>query len=143
MLEEKTNTPTSMQHSMLMVRSAIDKLNPGQTPCITGDQPLFATMKTIQWQSDTPNTLKEKNYMTMIGALHIEIRIIALISNWLKNNAQIVSPGKTKRVLKASHITRARYCHEISAFVLSRLEQEAYVTYADHCKEYGEVFLSY
>ena len=81
MLEEKTNTPTSMLHSMLMGKSANDKLNPGQTPCITGDQPLFATMKIIQWQSDTQNTLKEKNYMTMMGALHIEIRIIALISN--------------------------------------------------------------
>ena len=59
--KEKANTPTSMQHSMLLVKSAIDILNPGQTTCITGDQPLFETMKTIQWHSDTPHALKENN----------------------------------------------------------------------------------
>ena len=74
MFKEKANTPTSMQHSMLLVKSAIDKLNPGQTPCIAGDQPLFATIKTIQWHSDTPDALKE-------GTLHIEMLIIALIGN--------------------------------------------------------------
>ena len=104
MFKEKANTPTSMQHSMLLVKSAIDKLNPGQTLCITGDQPLFATMKTIQWHSDTPDALKENNYMVMMGALHIEMLIIALIGNRLKksgwtealSNAQIVSPGKAE-----------------------------------------------
>ena len=152
MFKEKANTPTSMQHSMLLVKSAIDKLNPGQTPCITGDQPLFATIKTIQWHSDTTDALKENNYMVLMGALHIEMLIIALIGNWLKNSgwtealsdAPIGSPGEAKGVLKASHVTRARYWrHEISALVLSRHEQEAYVTYVDRCKEHGEISLSY
>ena len=70
-----------------------------------------------------------------MGALHIEMLIIALIGKWLKNsgwtealsNDQIVSPRKAEGVLEASHVTRARYCHEISALVISRFEQEAYV----------------
>ena len=87
----------------------------------------------------------------MMGALHIEFFIIASIGNWLKNsgwtealsNAQIVSPGNVEGVLKASHVTRAMYCHEISALVLSKFEQEAYVTYVDRCKEDWEISRSY
>ena len=36
-------------HSMNVIKSAVQYINPGQTPDITLDQALFAIAKQIQW----------------------------------------------------------------------------------------------
>ena len=38
-------------HSMDVVKWTVEILNPGQTPIITMDQPLYAVAKKIQWSS--------------------------------------------------------------------------------------------
>lgn len=38
-----------IRHSMDVVKKAVEILNPGQTPIITVDQPLYSIAKQIQW----------------------------------------------------------------------------------------------
>ena len=48
-------------------------LNPGQTPVLTADQPLFAIGKEIQWCFPE---LGEEKILMMFGGLHIEMSIL-------------------------------------------------------------------
>ena len=38
-----------IKHSLDTVKDAVEYLNPGQTPVIAFDQPLFALAKKVQW----------------------------------------------------------------------------------------------
>ena len=73
----------------------------------------------------------------MLGPLHIEMMVDCLIGDWLQGigwveslaKAGIVTEGRGDGVLKSAHVTRARYCHQVSAFVLSILMDRAYEAY--------------
>lgn len=52
------------------VRDTVAFLNPGQTPVIAADQPLYALAKQIQWQWS--EQYGEDKYVIMFG-LHIEM----------------------------------------------------------------------
>ena len=56
-------------HSMDIVKAAIQHLNPGQTPVLAADQPLYA--KEIQWT--WPATHGENHFVITFGGLHIEM----------------------------------------------------------------------
>ena len=47
-------------HAMSIIKSATETLNPGQTPVITLDQPLYMIAKAIQWNPKTE--FNEDNY---------------------------------------------------------------------------------
>ena len=47
---DSAHTVAMIQHSMDVVKNAVEHVNPGQTPVITLDQPLFALAKQIQWK---------------------------------------------------------------------------------------------
>ena len=79
-------------------------LNPGQTPVIACDQPLFMIAKQIQWM--WPEQYGEGSFMVMLGGLHIKMTL-----------------------LKAAHIKRIALAHQVTACVLYKLHQEAYETY--------------
>ena len=55
---------------MLLVQKCIQFLNPGQTPVIGADQPLYTFAK--QTQRKFPAVLGEDKYVVLMGALHIE-----------------------------------------------------------------------
>ena len=63
-----------VRHSMDTVKSSVQHLNPGQTPVIAADQPLYAITKTIQWT--WPDTYGEDKFSIMFGGLHIEMCIL-------------------------------------------------------------------
>ena len=52
-------------HSMNAVKRSVEFLNPGQTPVIACDQPLYAIAKKNQWQ--WPETLGEKKFVVVLG----------------------------------------------------------------------------
>ncbi len=56
---------------MNVVKAAVEHLNPGQTPVLTMDQPLYAIAKQIQW--NWPDTHGEEKYVIVFGGLHIEM----------------------------------------------------------------------
>ncbi|KAJ8355070.1 hypothetical protein AAFF_G00101580 [Aldrovandia affinis] len=53
------------------VKNAVEHLNPGQTPVVTFDQPLFALAKQIQWK--WPESYGEDQIVVIFGGLHIEM----------------------------------------------------------------------
>ena len=73
----------------------------------------------------------------MMGALHIEMTALIVIGDWLKDsgwesilvNANISRPGRVNAMLKASHVTRTRYAHQVTACVLYILQKRAYDEY--------------
>ena len=60
-----------IKHSMDIVKTSVQNLNPGQIPVLDADQPLFATAKQIQWT--WPATHREDQFVIMFGGLHIQI----------------------------------------------------------------------
>jgi hypothetical protein len=49
--QESAHTVSMVKHGMKIVRGSIGYLNPGQTPVITMDQPLYSLTKQIQWEN--------------------------------------------------------------------------------------------
>ena len=62
-----------MKHSMDVVKKSVNILNPGQTPVIACDQPLFKVAKDVQWS--WPLTHGEDSYVVMLGGLHIKMTL--------------------------------------------------------------------
>ena len=50
LLQESAHSVATIKHSMDKIKEATIFLNPGQTPVIAEDQPLFALAMQIQWQ---------------------------------------------------------------------------------------------
>ena len=71
---ESAHSVAMIKHSMIIVKEAIQHLNPGQVPVLATDQPLFALAKQIQWT--WPDTLGENHFVIMFGGLHIEMAIL-------------------------------------------------------------------
>ena len=100
--EEQAASPSMSRHSM-----DVHYLNPGQTPVMACDQPLFDIMKQIQWIS--PNSYGGDLYVIMLGELHIEMAAWKALgklldsSGWTAGLVQydIATSGKADSFLKA------------------------------------------
>ena len=62
---QKAATSEMIGNAMLLIQNAKEYFNPGQTPIIALDQPLYTIAKSIQWSNDHPFT--ENNCMVMFG----------------------------------------------------------------------------
>lgn len=71
LFQEAAHSVAMIKHSMDKVKEITDFLNPGQTPVITADQPLFVIAKQIQWE--WPSIYGEDKFVVMFGGLHIEM----------------------------------------------------------------------
>ena len=117
---------------MKLVKDAIAYINPGQTPIIGMDQPLYALAKQIQWER--ADVYGESSYVVMMGGLHIEMASLKMVGHWLNNSgwdsalvqADITTRGRADAMLRATHITRTRYAHQVSACALFILQLRAY-----------------
>ena len=107
-----------MRHSMDVIKQAVMEVNPGQTPVITVDQPLYTISKQIQWT--WPSTYGEDHFVIILGGLHIEMAELKVIGDWLEDagwvealvQARVASPGTANLFLKASHVTRTRHAQQ-------------------------------
>ena len=96
-------------------------LNPGQTPVIAADQPLYALAKQIQWH--WPENYGEDKFVLMFGGLHIEMAAFQSNGNLLKGSgwtsalteARVASSSTAESFLLASSVTRTRQAHQITA----------------------------
>ena len=106
---------------MNIVNKSVQVLNPGQISVIACDQPLYAIAKRIQWH--WPETHGESKFIIMLGGLHVEAATLRALGDWLGGSgwtsaivqANIASPGTAESFLKASHISRTRHAHEVTA----------------------------
>ena len=71
---ESAHSVAMIKHSMIIVKDAIQHLNPGQVPILAADQPLYALAKQIQWTWS--DTLGEDHFVVMFGGLHIEMAML-------------------------------------------------------------------
>lgn len=99
--------------------------------------PLFAIGKQIQWT--WPDIYGEDKFILVLGGLHIEMAMVNVLGDWLEGSgwvpalteADIFTQGRAEAVIKGSHITRARYAHQVSASVLHLLLEGAYQTWRE------------
>ena len=71
---ENAHSVAMIKHSMDIVKTLVQYLNPGQIPVLAADQPLFALAKQIQWT--WPATHGEDQFVIMFGGLHIEMAVL-------------------------------------------------------------------
>ena len=121
LFREEAKSAAMILHAMNTVKSSIEFLNPGQTPVITCDQPLYAIAEKIQWQ--WLETQGERNFVVVLGGLHIEMTAWRTLgdlldgSGWTSaiTHANVVSSGTADPFLKASHVSRTRHAHQVTA----------------------------
>lgn len=139
---EKAASISMVKHGMDVLRKTTEYLNPGQLPVLTVDQPLYTIAKYIQWK--WPQTYGEDIYITMLGGLHIEMALWSLCGDLLEASgwttalidSGVASSGTADSFLKVSHLTRTRHVHQVTALVLSKLQQDAFIsTNDDHNEE--------
>ncbi|VDI74380.1 Hypothetical predicted protein, partial [Mytilus galloprovincialis] len=148
LFHEQAKSVAMIRHSLNIIRSAVRKLNPGQTPVVAFDQPLFTVAKLIQW--NWPQIYGEDHFVMMFGGLHIEMAAFKALGSWLEDsgwtsvlvNAQVTSPGTADSFLKASHVTKTRRAHQVTACTLYRLLSNAYCQYKDVLRD-DEVTLEF
>ena len=136
-------------HSIDVVKTAVEHLNPGQTPVVTFDQPLFALAKQIQWK--WPEKYGEDKVVVLFGGLHIEMAALKTLGDWLDGSgwvqtlvqAEITTPGTAESFLRASHVTRTRRAHQVTAAALHILQHRAYDHYCKREDNDGEHQLSF
>ena len=133
---DDSKSAAMIRHSMDIVQQAVHLLNPGQVPVLTLDQPLFTIAKHIQWS--WPDEYGEKKFVILLGGLHIEMASLATLGDLLDGSgwthalaqADIATPGTAESFLKASHVTRTRHAHQVTASALSILLHKAYDAYS-------------
>ena len=50
LIRDQAHSVATIKHAMEKIRDTVAFLNPGQTPVLAADQPLYAPAKEIQWQ---------------------------------------------------------------------------------------------
>ena len=132
---EESKSVAMMRHSLDIVKKAVEHLNHGQKPVVAFDQPLFTLAKQIQWC--WPERYGEGHFVIMLGGLHTEMAVLRCLGHWLDGSgwtnaltqAQIASSGVADSFLKASHVTRTRHAHQVTACCLHILLHKAYMRY--------------
>ena len=65
LFQESAHTVAMIRHAIDVVRNVVQHLNPGQTPVLTCDQPLFTLAKQIHWK--WLDTYGEDKLVVMFG----------------------------------------------------------------------------
>jgi len=123
-----------IKHGMDVQCEVTQFVNPGQIPVMAVDASLYALAKFVQW--NWPQTHGEDKSVVMFGGIHIEMEM------W-KTEASITSSGTADSILKASHLTKTRHTHQVSALALAKLQQDPFldkVTEGPHDKKTKETW---
>ena len=102
LFREGSKSATMIRHSMKVVKQAVDHVNPDQTPVIALDQPLYAIAKQIQW--NWSDIYGEKQFVIMMGALHIEMAALKTLGMYIVlRNPNRVSRSRIVITIKTFH----------------------------------------
>ena len=129
---------------MDVVVKAVTYLNPGQTPVLACDQPMYAMAKKIQW--NWPSTYAESSIVMMFGGLHTELAALKALRTWIQHSgwtsalvqAGITTPGTADSFLEEAQVSRTRHTHQITACALYILMDKAYQHYCNCISEEEE-----
>ncbi|KAG0723068.1 hypothetical protein GWK47_043326 [Chionoecetes opilio] len=145
LFHDEAKSVAMIRHSMDIVKTAVDVLNPGQIPVLTCDQPLYILAKQIQWS--WPTSYGEDRFVVMFGGLHIEMASLKVLGDLLEGSgwtgalvqAGVATSGTADSFLKASHVTRTRRAHQVTASSLYVLQQSAYSEHIQTLEDASEV----
>ena len=152
LIYESINSPAMVRHCMNLIKVLTNNLNPSQVSVITGDQPVYALGKQVQWMF--PDAYRNVfSFTRMMGQvqLHIEMAFMNAIGDWLEGSgwveifekARITTPGRIESFLTGRKVKRTRYAHQLSLAALTKLSKQAFedqneYTDFDHWKEKAE-----
>ena len=116
-------------------------LNQRQVPVLACDKPLYAIAKKVQW--NFPTVYGEKTLLVMFGLFHTELAALKALGSWIEDSgwtsvlvqAGVTTPGTADSFLKASHISRTRHAHQVTAAALYVLMDKAYKAYTGDVDE--------
>ena len=129
LFKEDSYSVSLMTHAMQLIEKVTNFLNPGQTPVLVFEQPLYAIAKAIQW--NMPNRFGENQFVIMLGGLHIEMGFLALIgsfvtgSGWVEalEGSGVATSGKADSFIRGAHVKRSRYAHQVNGlFIILTVE---------------------
>ena len=129
------------KHSMIVVKKAIEFVNPGQVPVIEGDCPLYAQQKEFQW--GYPDEIGESKMVCFMRFLHIEMtsqecggKLLARSGwDWMFSLTNVFTTGVAASLLCGKHVKHTWYAYQLTLAWLYELKVQAYDEY---CSEgYG------
>jgi hypothetical protein len=126
---ESSTDPKMILHAMEVVKKSINHLNPMQIPVISGDQPIYAILKSLQWSQNSV-----RDVVVMLGGFHTEKLSLKAIGDILHGSgcthalteAQVCNSGTADGILSAVHVTKVRYAHQVTYVALKSLLCEAH-----------------
>ena len=141
MFIENAHSVAMIAHSLKVIKAAVNQVNPTQIPVVAVDQPLFALAKQIQWTFN--EIFNEDQFVIMLGGLHIEMAAFKMLGKWLSGsgwaealcNAGVATQGVANSFLAASHLTRTRRAHQVTAVSLHMLMVKGYDEYTLNVEE--------
>ena len=71
-----------IKHSPDAIRKSVEHMNPGQSPVVTFDQPLYALAKQIQFKWS--EKYDEDKLVVMFGGLHIVMAALKMLGTGCK-----------------------------------------------------------
>ena len=130
LLVESINSPAMVRHCMDVIIKTISYLNPKQKVIITGDQPVYALGKQVQWNYQN----RYSTVFWMMGPLHIEMAFLSTIGDWLEGSgwtellekSKINTTGRIESFLHGSKVKRSRYAHQVTLGALMKLSNLAF-----------------
>ena len=135
LFRDGAHSPAMVKHGMNVIQQITVRVNPGQIPVLTVDQPLYAIAKKIQWT--WPAEYGERRYVILMGGLHIEMAMLKLIGDWLDGSgwtyvmtsANVTTEGRAVGLQKGSHTSRGQWAHQVTAAALFILLHRSYADY--------------
>ena len=132
-----------IRHAIGVITKAVNFLNPEQVPVLACDQPIYAIVKKIQW--NFPTVYGERKLVIMCGGFHTELDVFKAFSfrSWIEDSgwtdvlvqAGVTTPGTADSFIKATHVSRTRQAHQVTAGALFILMDRAYKTYRESFSE--------
>ena len=137
LFHDNAHSLAMVKHGMDVIQKATQLVNPGQTPVIVMDQPLYAIGKKIQWS--WPLHYGEERYVVMLGGLHIEMALLNVMGDWLNGSgwaavmatANVTTEGRADALQKGSYTSRAQWAHQVTAAALYILQRRAYAAHQE------------
>ena len=112
------HTLSTQYHCMEIIKQTIAYLNPGQTPVVVCNQPVFALIKEIQW--GYPETFGSSSYLCLFGGVHFKQCMLTIHGDLIKGSSlekisniymSIIGSGT---LVHTNYIKQARYCLQVS-----------------------------
>ena len=113
---DKAQSPSMMKHAMILAKDRITFLNPGQTPVIRADQPLYSILKQLQWQFPESELGEGLSFCDDGGTPH-RMAFQEMFGKWIGGSgwdvklaeAGVLTPGRAHSALGASNVKRTCY----------------------------------